>query len=373
MFNSTANIKVIGVGGAGGNAVNRMVSEGLEGVEFIAVNTDAQVLEVTLAGQTVRLGENTTRGLGAGGDPEIGASAAKESERELQSVLDGADMVFITAGMGGGTGSGAAPVVSRLAKQMGILTVAVVTKPFTFEGARRRKIAEESSLRLAEHVDTLIIVPNDRLLDVLDKKASMQDAFAAADEVLRHGVQGISDIILNAGLINVDFADVRSVMKDAGVATMGMGTAMGEQRARLAAEAAATSPMLETGLHGAKKLLVNITSGSNFSLSEVYDAMEYLQQFVDPEEAEIFMGHVIDESVGDAVKITVIAAGIQRGKARKADQDVFPQVVAEVQRHAAAVESAAQRRPEASVPKPIDMDEIEIDIPTFLRRQRLGS
>lgn len=373
MFNSTAIIKVFGVGGAGGNAVNRMVAEGLQGIDFIAVNTDAQVLDVSHARTRVQLGTNTTRGLGAGGDPEVGASAAKESERDLQALLEGADMVFVTAGMGGGTGSGAAPVVSKIAKQMGILTVAVVTKPFAFEGAKRRKIAEEASLRLAEHVDTIIIVPNDRLLEVLDKKASMQDAFAAADEVLRQGVQGISDIILEAGLINVDFADVRSVMKDAGVATMGMGTAMGEQRARLAAEAAATSPMLETGLHGARKLLVNITSGPNFSLSEVYDAMEYLQQFVDPEEAEIFMGHVIKEEMGDAVQITVIAAGIQSRQVKQADRDVFPQVVAEVQRHAAVVEAHRQTERRETSHKPIDMEEIEIDIPTFLRRQKLGN
>lgn len=370
-----ANIKVIGIGGAGGNAVNRMVKEGVEGVEFVSMNTDAQVLGPSLAETKIRLGEAATRGLGAGGDPEVGDKAAKESERQIAELLDGTDMVFITAGMGGGTGTGAAPVVAELAKRLGILTVAVVSKPFTFEGPKRRKIAEQGALRLAEHVDTLIVVPNDRLMEVVDRRASVQDAFIHADDVLRQGVQGISDIITKPGLINLDFADVRSVMKDAGAATMGMGRASGEGRARIAAELAASSPMLENSLHGAKKLLVNITSGSDFNIGEAYEAMEYLQQFVDPEDAEIFLGHVLRADDISDVSITVLGAGMSRARPRAQDQAIFPSVAREIQEitpSEIAEEAGLVGATREATSRPIGLDEIDIDIPSFLRRQRMG-
>ncbi|HJP82531.1 MAG TPA: cell division protein FtsZ, partial [Fimbriimonadaceae bacterium] len=260
LFENQATIKVLGIGGGGSNAVNRMISEGVAGVHFVAMNTDAQALAQSAASTRLQLGETLTRGLGAGGDPEKGRVAAEESEKAIQAELEGTDMVFITAGMGGGTGTGAAPVVAEMAKKMGILTVGVVTKPFLFEGPRRKRLAEEGASRLKEHVDTLITVPNDRLIGFVEKRTTMQQAFAAADDVLRQGVQGISDIILLPGIINVDFADVRSVMSNAGVALMGLGKGMGDQRARMAAQHAATSPLLETNIQGAKRLLINITA-----------------------------------------------------------------------------------------------------------------
>lgn len=373
-----ARLIVVGIGGAGGNAVNRMVVEGVNGVEFVAMNTDAQVLGPSLAQEKIRLGENITRGLGAGGDPKVGEQAARESERLIQDTLDGADMVFLTGGMGGGTGTGAAPVVAEIARRMGILTVAVVSKPFGFEGPRRKRFAEEGSLRLAEHVDTLIVVPNDRLLDVVDKKASMQDAFDHADDILRQGVQGISDIITRAGMINLDFADVRSVMKDAGVATMGMGRAQGESRARMAAEQAANSPLLETSIAGAKKLLVNITSGEDFSLGEIHEAMEYLQQFVDPDDAEIFVGHVMDPSIGGDVCITVLAAGMPKGgKHTHRDESVFTHAVADSRRREDRMlqpdVSDSTAAPAREISRPTQLDELDLDIPSFLRRQKTGN
>ncbi|MCX6341768.1 MAG: cell division protein FtsZ, partial [Fimbriimonadales bacterium] len=283
LFDSQAVIKVIGVGGAGSNAVNRMIKEGVQGVEFISLNTDAQALANSRAQKTIQLGSEATRGLGAGGNPEVGALAARESEEVIKAELKDVDMVFITAGMGGGTGTGAAPVVADIARSMGILTIGVVTKPFMFEGPKRRRLAHEGAEKLREFVDTLITVPNDRLLEFVGKKTTMNQAFAAADDVLRQGVQGISDIILLPGMINVDFADVRSVMKNAGVALMGLGTGVGEQRAKLAAQAAANSPLLETNIQGARKLLVNITAGSDFSIGEAYEAMEYILHFTDAE------------------------------------------------------------------------------------------
>ncbi len=385
LFDVQAKIKVIGVGGAGCNAVDRMVEEGVASVEFVVMNTDAQVLGPSKAGTKIRLGENATRGLGAGGDPKTGEMAAKESERAIIDMLDGSDMVFITAGMGGGTGTGAAPIVAELAKRQDILTVAVVSKPFSFEGPKRKRIAEEGALRLAEQVDTLIVVPNDRLMEVVDKKASVTDAFQLADDVLRQGVQGISDIITKPGLINLDFADVKAVMKDAGVATMGLGRARGEGRARTAAQMAANSPLLETGLHGAKKLLVNITTGPDFNLGEAYEVMEYLQQFVDPEDAEIFMGHVLDDTMGDEVLVTVLAAGMHSISQRKPDRIVYPEVESPVRQPVGA--SVAQLTESVMKPlqsqsaseisqentKPISLEEIDLDIPSFLRRQKSGN
>lgn len=380
LFEAHAKIKVIGVGGAGGNAVNRMVSEGMKGVEFIAMNTDAQVLAPSKAAKRLRLGENATRGLGAGGDPSVGEAAAHESEKAIAELIESADMVFITAGMGGGTGTGAAPVVAEIARRKGILTVGVVSKPFGFEGPKRRKIAEEGALRLAEHVDTLIIVPNDRLTDVVDKRSSVAEAFAVADEVLRQGVQGISDIILKPGLINVDFADVRSVLSGAGKAVMGMAKASGEQRARLAAEAAANSPLLETSIHRAKKLLVNITSGHDFTLSEAGEVMEYLQQFADADDAEIFLGHVLDEAAEGEVFVTLLAAGLSLRENRPVDRQVFPEVekprrldiidereMITVSRREAPTENGRDAI------KPVELEHLDLDIPTFLRRQKAGN
>ncbi len=369
LFENQATIKVIGVGGAGSNAVNRMIEEGVIGVKFVALNTDAQALSVSHADKKIHLGEGLTKGLGAGGNPSVGEAAARESERQIEAELDNVDMVFITAGMGGGTGTGAAPVVAELAKRRGILTVGVVTKPFLFEGPKRRRLAEEGAERLKAHVDTLITVPNDRLLSVVEKKTTMQEAFSAADDVLRQGVQGISDIILLPGIINVDFADIRSVMSNAGVALMGLGRGHGEQRARVAAQMAANSPLLETTIQGAKRILVNVTAGADFSIGEAHEAMEYILQFADAEDADIIMGHVLKESVEGEVMITLLAAGMEPGGSRpRADS--------------AVIESAQPRPRQADEPiteaeieqtsavTPIQLDELDVDIPTFLRRQR---
>lgn len=365
LFETQAVIKVLGVGGAGGNAINRMILAGVQGVEFVTLNTDRQALEASLAPNTVGLGAIQTRGLGTGGDPVRGEAAARESERDIIDLLEGADMVFVTAGMGGGTGTGAAPVVAELAKRMDVLTVGVVTRPFGFEGPKRRRLAEDGVDRMRERVDTLIVLPNDRLLNFVDRRTSLQDAFTQADDVLRQGVQGISDIILRPGLINVDFADVRTVMKDAGVALMGMGHGVGEHRAKIAAEAAANSPMLETSIQGAKKLLVNITAGPDFSLGEAHEAMEYLLQFTDAEDAEIFMGQVLDDSLHDDVYVTLLAAGMT-GVSRPVETDVFG---AQPNRRDKEEAAPAPTRAAAS---PIGLDELELDIPAFLRRQRTG-
>jgi cell division protein FtsZ len=370
LFENQATIKVIGVGGGGSNAVNRMITEGVAGVHFIAMNTDAQALAQSKAPTRLQIGEGLTRGLGAGGNPEVGERAAKESEKAIQGELEGCDMVFITAGMGGGTGTGAAPMVADLARRMGILTVGVVTKPFLFEGPRRRRLAEDGAKRLQSHVDTLITVPNDRLLGFVEKRTTMQQAFAAADDVLRQGVQGISDIILLPGIINVDFADVRSVMNNAGVALMGLGKGVGDQRARLAAQHAATSPLLETNIQGAKRLLVNVTAGPDFSIGEAHEAMEYILQFTDAENADIIMGHVMRETTPDGeVWITLLAAGMDPGNQTtpKFDREVS---AASVAPPAPAVVSRPPTPVLTTVPGPIQLDELDLDIPTFLRRQR---
>jgi cell division protein FtsZ len=370
LFENQATIKVLGVGGGGSNAVNRMIAEGVAGVQFVALNTDAQALSQSAAPKKIQLGETLTRGLGAGGDPEKGKAAAQESEEAIIAELDGCDMVFITSGMGGGTGTGAAPVIAEIAKSLGILTVGVVTKPFLFEGPRRKRLAEEGSNRLKEHVDTLITVPNDRLVGFVDKRTTMQQAFSAADDVLRQGVQGISDIILLPGIINVDFADVRSVMSNAGVALMGLGKGMGEQRARMAAQHAANSPLLETNIQGAKRLLINITAGSDFSIGEAHEAMEYILQFADAEDADIIMGHVMKETGDSEVQITLLAAGMEPSTGVARNPEVFyqPQAVVE--------ETLAQPAPKPQAGQPsntIGLDEIDLDIPTFLRRQRTGN
>lgn len=303
-----ANIKVVGVGGGGNNAVNRMIEEGLDGVEFIAVNTDAQALMASNAGVTIRIGEKITRGLGAGSDPNIGYEAAEENKEEIAQAIDGADMVFITAGMGGGTGTGAAPVVAEAAKEMGALTVGVVTKPLTVEGKKRMKNAISGIDELKAKVDTLIVIPNDRLLEVAERQTSLMDAFKIADNVLRQGVQGISDLITITGIINLDFADVKTIMTDAGSALMGIGKADGEDRATEAAKLAIASPLLEASIDGARGVLLNITGGMDLGIHEANEAARVIQEVADPD-ANIILGAVINEELESEVKVTVIATG----------------------------------------------------------------
>ena len=306
-------IKVIGVGGGGNNAVDRMIEAGLQGVEFIAVNCDAQQLKKSSAPTKIQIGEDETRGLGAGANPEVGEKSAEESKDVLAEAVKGADMVFITAGMGGGTGTGAAHVVAEMAKQAGALTVGVVTKPFSFEGRRRFNVAEQGIANLKAKVDALITIPNDRLLQVVDKRTSMKDAFKLADEVLRQGVQGISDLISVPGLINVDFNDVKAVMTNAGSAMMGIGTAKGDEGAAAAAENAVKSPLLDSTIEGAKGVLLNITGGPNLSLMDVNEASKIITDVVDPD-AIIIFGANIDENMEDEIRVTVIATGIDEGK-----------------------------------------------------------
>lgn len=345
-FNQSATIKVIGVGGGGNNAVNRMIAAGLRGVEFISINTDAQALRLCQAEQKIQIGAKLTKGLGAGANPEIGKKAAEESYEELSQRLKGADMVFVTAGMGGGTGTGAAPVVAKIAKETGALTVGVVTRPFSFEGRRRASHAEEGIAELKDKVDTLIIIPNDRLLQVADKQTSILEAFRIADDVLRQGVQGISDLIAVPGLINLDFADVKTIMTDAGSALMGIGRATGEKRAAEASRMAISSPLLETSINGAQGVLLNITGGINLGLLEVNEAAEIVSAAADPD-ANIIFGAVIDENLKDEIRVTVIATGFEG------------QSLAE--RQVAATEDV-----DLNI-KSFNID--DIDIPAFLRRK----
>ena len=303
-----ANIKVIGVGGGGNNAVNRMVDNQIKGVQFLAVNTENQVLELSKADVTIQIGEKVTKGLGAGANPQIGEEAAQESREEITKALEGADMVFVTAGMGGGTGTGAAPIVAECAKEVGALTVGVVTKPFAFEGKRRRAAAEKGIEFLTQKVDTIIVIPNDKLLQVVDKKCSVSDAFSKADEVLRQGIKGISDLIQIPGLINLDFADVKTIMTNQGEALTGIGEGTGENRAADAAKMAINSPLLETSIDGAKGILLNISGSSELGIFEVNEAAQIISDAADPD-ANIIFGSVIDESLGDKVQVTVVATG----------------------------------------------------------------
>ncbi len=367
-----AKIKVIGCGGGGTNAVNRMIEAGLTGVEFIAMNTDIQVLDVSAADYKLQLGENLTRGLGAGGNPEVGRAASEESKSDIKKALEGADMVFITAGMGGGTGTGSAPVIAEIAKDLGILTVAVVTKPFKFEGPRRSRLADEGVDNLKDKVDTVIIIPNDRLLGVVEKRATLVEAFREADDVLRQGVQGISDIITIPGIINVDFADVRAIMLNAGTALMGIGVASGDHRAVDAAQAAIASPLLETSIEGARAALINITGGPDMTLAEVHEATELIQQATDAEDANIIFGIVQDPRLTDEVRITVLATGFdQRPPAPAPVAASAGRTVMTASRPSSATSSAvvteapAEAAPAASRP-PADND---VDIPAFLRRR----
>ena len=312
MKDGTATIKVIGVGGAGNNAVNRMLDLGIKNVDFIAVNTDRQALQKSKANTKIQIGEKITRGLGAGANPDVGAQSAEESKQEITEVLRGADMVFVTAGMGGGTGTGAAPTVAGLAKEMGILTIGVVTKPFTFEGKKRLSHAERGVESLKSKVDTLVVIPNDKLLQVIDRKTTIDKAFERADDVLRQGVQGISDLIAVPGLINLDFADVKTIMLNTGIAHMGIGRASGENRAEDAAKQAIQNPLLESSIEGARGVIINITGGPNLGLHEVNTAAELVQRSVDPE-ANIIFGAVIDNTLDEDIVITVIATGFDQG------------------------------------------------------------
>ncbi|NLN48374.1 MAG: cell division protein FtsZ [Clostridiales bacterium] len=311
--NSFASIKVIGIGGAGNNAVNRMIAAGLKGIEFYSINTDLQALSMSQTANKIQIGEKLTKGLGAGANPEIGKKAAEESIEEIKKILEGADMVFVTAGMGGGTGTGAAPIVAQISKDLGILTVGVVTRPFGFEGKIRKMQAEKGLLDLREKVDTLVTIPNDRLLQIVDKKASIVDAFRIADDVLRQGVQGISDLIAVPGLVNLDFADVKTIMLGKGLAHMGIGKGNGENRGADAVKQAIQSPLLETSIEGAKCVLLNITGGSDLGIFEVNEAAELVFQSADPD-ANIIFGAVIDESLKEEIRITVIATGFDNIK-----------------------------------------------------------
>ena len=309
--NNFASIKVVGCGGGGNNAVNRMIAAGLKGVDFIALNTDRQVLSVSAATNRIQIGEKLTRGLGAGAVPEVGRRAAEESREEIARALEGADLVFVTAGMGGGTGTGAAPIVAEIARDIGALTIAVVTKPFTFEGKQRMKNAEAGIAELKQHVDTLVVIPNDRLLQVASKGTTMLDAFRIADDVLRQGIQGISDLIAVPALINLDFADVKTVMESGGMAHMGIGTGRGENRMVTAAKEAISSPMLETNIDGARAVLINITGGSDVSIMDINEAANMIMQAADPD-ANIIFGAGIDDTMEDEVRITVIATGFEK-------------------------------------------------------------
>jgi len=352
-----ANIKVVGVGGAGNNGVNRMVEAGVKGVEFISINTDKQALELSKASKKIQIGEKLTRGLGAGANPEIGKCSAEESRAEIAEALKGADMVFVTSGMGGGTGTGAAPIVAEVSKQMGILTVAVVTKPFPFEGKRRMNQAEIGINELKETVDTLITIPNEKLLQVVEKNTSVTDAFKMADDVLKQGVQGICDLITVPGLVNLDFADVKTIMLDAGIAHMGIGRASGEHRAQEAARQAIHSPLLETSIEGAGGVLINVTGGKDLGLLEINEAAELVQKSVDPE-ANIIFGAVIDETMTDEIVITVIATGFEKTTSSDTRLD---NIVGD------AIKAAVNNNSKMSSSSEYKVD---WDVPPFLRRNK---
>ena len=371
----SAVIKVIGVGGGGGNAVHHMIANQVEGVDFICANTDAQALSNLKAKTLLQMGTGITKGLGAGANPEVGRQAALEDRDQIAEILSGADMVFITAGMGGGTGTGAAPIVAEVAREMGILTVAVVTKPFPFEGKKRSAIAEEGIRLLSENVDSLITIPNEKLLDVLGKDASLLEAFKAANDVLLGAVKGIADLIMHPGMINVDFADVKTVMSEMGMAMMGTGAASGPDRAREAAEAAIRSPLLEdVNLQGARGILVNITAGENLSLGEFAEVGDTVEEFAS-DDATVVVGTVIDPSLGDEIRVTVVATGLGSTHAKPAkvidNTDIEPMTdYSQLDKPAVMRNRAAHGRGQAAakaVGADIDMD--YLDIPAFLRRQ----
>lgn len=374
-MDSLASIKVIGVGGGGSNAVNRMIEHGVQGVEFIAVNTDAQALNLSKAEITLQIGTKLTRGLGAGANPEVGKKAAEESREQIEEALKGADMVFVTAGMGGGTGTGAAPVIAQISKELGALTVGVVTRPFTFEGRKRSTQAASGIAAFKENVDTLIVIPNDRLLEIVDKNTPMLEAFREADNVLRQGVQGISDLIAVPGLINLDFADVKTIMSNQGSALMGIGIATGENRAAEAAKKAISSPLLETSIDGAQGVLMNITGGMNLSLYEVQEAADIVASASD-EEVNMIFGSVINENLKDEIVVTVIATGFKETVANKPIQASRPNMIGNRpsvvpnRSMARKEEPVQQEQPHLNLNNGGQFSaEDTLDIPTFLRNR----
>ena len=363
-----AKIRVVGIGGAGNNAVNRMVESNLSGIEFISINTDKQALYMSKAHHKIQIGEKITKGLGAGAYPEIGKKAAEENREEIEQVLKGADLVFITAGMGGGTGTGAAPIVAEVARDMGSLVVGVVTKPFSFEGKRRMQNAELGLSEMKPRVDTMIVVPNDRLLDISERRTSMLEAFRIADDVLRQGVQGISDLITIPGLVNLDFADVKTIMEEKGMAHMGVGRSSGENRAIEATKQAIQSPLLETTIEGARGVLINITGGSDLGIFEVNASAELVTEAADPD-ANIIFGAVIDESMHEEIRVTVIATGFDRVHGARPNKPAYE---APGRRQAAA---GVYPQPNTRSKEPVNMDmfddlEDTLNIPTFLRKGR---
>jgi cell division protein FtsZ len=365
---SFANIKVVGVGGGGCNAIDRMIDEGLQGVDFIAVNTDAQALLSSKSPTRVRIGEKLTRGLGSGGNPETGKKAAEESAEELYEVLHGSDMVFVTAGMGGGTGTGASSIVSQIAREIGALTIGVVTRPFTFEGHRRIQAADDGIGQLKEKADTLIVIPNDRLLQIVDKRANLQDAFRLADDVLRQGVQGISELIIVPGLINLDFADVRTIMSEGGAALMAVGSATGEDRAREAAEKAISSQLLDITIDGARGILFNVTGGPDMTLFEVNQAAAIIKETAHPDVNLIF-GAVIDPNMTDQVRITVIATGFERtGMPRRAVESARARAERSQARKVEG-DTRAGGSGNSTEFQPRTFNTEDLDIPTFLRNR----
>ncbi len=360
---SPAKIKVIGVGGGGGNAVNRMIKSGLTGVEFWLMNTDLQVLQYSTCKNKIQLGAKLTNGLGAGGEPQVGEKAAEEAQQEITSAIEGADMVFVTAGMGGGTGTGAAPVVAKIAKDLGILTIGVVTKPFSFEGKRRQNQAQQGLEKLRESVDALIVIPNDKLLDVVDRRVSLQESFIVVDEVLLRGVQGISDIITIPGLINVDFADVKSVMAASGSALMGIGRGTGEGRAIEAAKIAINSQLLETSINGASGVIVNITGGPDMTLHEVTDATNIINDAV-LDDARVIIGAVVDDNIQGEIQITVIATGFELKSQMPIEEKVENRSISAAEFFSGAFNNVQQPKP-AMMP---NSNITEIQIPEFLRK-----
>ena len=389
-----ALIRVVGVGGAGSNAVNRMIRAELLGVEFIAVNTDAQALVKSHAPTRIRIGDAISRGLGAGGDSAVGERAAQEDMENLRAALEGSDLVFVTAGMGGGTGSGAAPVVAKIAKEIGALTIGIVTKPFVFEGRRRAAVAEAAANELRKHVDTLIVIPNERLLSVVSRQTSMEDSFRIADDVLRQAVKGVSDVITVPGIINLDFADVRSIMRDAGSALMGIGRASGENRATSAAEIAIASPLLEVDIQGATGVLINVAASATVTLHEVNEAINHITARAD-DEANIIFGTSLDESLGDEIQITVIATGFSAERQGSASSPRAPyratdsgawslrgdgvavqEAPAESFTFTTSPEPAPVVRDEAdqalppTAPQPEEVESSDLDIPAFLRPRK---
>ena len=375
---NVAQIKVVGVGGGGNNAVDRMIGDGMSGVEFVSINTDKQQLDRSLAPTKIQIGEKLTRGLGAGGNPEVGEKSVDETKEEIANVFKDADMVFVTAGMGGGTGTGAAPKVAGIAKEMGILTVGVVTKPFLFEGKKRMSNAEMGIAELKKHVDTLVIIPNNKLLSIIDKKTTMVEAFRKADEILRQGVSGITDLISSPGIINLDFADVRTIMSDKGIAHMGIGVGTGENKAEMAAKTAISSPLLETTIAGAKYVLINNAGDSNLGLLEAGEAASIISEAIDPD-AEIIFGTTLNEELDDKVIVTVIATGLDANNtaSEPAKKPEAKPVAEEPKKEEAPAQPASkdETKPAEETKDTVsyidnngEKVELDIDIPSFLRR-----